>query len=101
MPNSVCLGRRQIRICLRCDRRGSDGALDVACGTQHSDPDEWIKIDGARLKAHHGRLSLRFGEPMEEVNFIDQVRLVAVDHPEGTNVFPNERFLSETPFVAG
>ena len=63
------------------------------------DPDEWIKIDGARLKAQHGRMSLRFGEPMEEVNFIDQVRLVAVDHPEGTNVFPNERFLSETPFV--
>ena len=63
------------------------------------DPDEWIKIDGARLKAHDGRLSLRFGEPMEEVNFIDQVRLVAIDHPEGTNVFPNERFLSETPFV--
>jgi Flp pilus assembly protein TadD len=63
------------------------------------DPDEWVKIGGARLKADHGRLSLRFGEPMEEVNFIDQVRLVAVDHPEGTNVFPNERFLSETPFV--
>jgi hypothetical protein len=63
------------------------------------DPDEWIKIDGARLKAHNGKLSLRFGEPMEEVNFIDQVRLVAIDHPEGTNVFPNERFLSEKPFV--
>jgi Flp pilus assembly protein TadD len=63
------------------------------------DPDEWIKIDGARLKVHNGRLSLRFGEPMEEVNFIDQVRLVAIDHPEGTDVFPNERFLSETPFV--
>jgi tetratricopeptide (TPR) repeat protein len=63
------------------------------------DPDEWIKVDGTRLKANHGRLSLRFGEPMEEVNFIDQVRLVAVDHPEGTDVFPNERFLSETPFV--
>jgi Flp pilus assembly protein TadD len=64
-----------------------------------ADPDEWIKIDGARLKAQNGRLSLRFGEPMEEVNFIDQVRLVAVDHPKGTDVFPNERFLSETPFV--
>jgi tetratricopeptide (TPR) repeat protein len=63
------------------------------------DPDEWIKIDGAQLKAHHGRLSLRFGEPMEEVNFIDQVRLVAIDHPEGTDVFPNEGFLSEPPFA--
>ncbi|MCU1248348.1 MAG: repeat protein [Edaphobacter sp.] len=64
-----------------------------------ADPDEWIKIDGTRLKAHQGSLSLRFGEPMEEVNFVDQVRLVAVDHPEGTDVYPNERFLSETPFV--
>jgi hypothetical protein len=63
------------------------------------DPDEWIKIDGTRLKAYRGRLSLRFGEPMEEVNFVDQVRLVAIDHPEGTDVFPNERFLSERPFV--
>jgi hypothetical protein len=36
---------------------------------------------------------------MEEVNFVDQVRLVAVDHPAGSDVFPNERFLSATPFV--
>jgi lipoprotein NlpI len=63
------------------------------------DPDEWIKIDGAQLKAHEGMLGLRFGEPMEEVNFVDQVRLVAVDHPAGTEVYPNERFLSEPPFA--
>jgi len=63
------------------------------------DPDEWIKIDGAQLKAHGGMLGLRFGEPMEEVNFVDQVRLVAVDHPAGTEVYPNERFLSEPPFA--
>ena len=63
------------------------------------DPDEWIKIDGTQLKAQNGRLSLRFGEPMEEVNFVDQVRLVAVDHPKDTQVFPNERFLSEEPFA--
>jgi Tfp pilus assembly protein PilF len=63
------------------------------------DPDEWIKIDAPRLKAHDGWLSLRFGEPMEEVNFVDQVRLVAIDHPEGTEVYPNEGFLSEAPFA--
>jgi tetratricopeptide (TPR) repeat protein len=63
------------------------------------DPDEWIKIDGVRLKAYGNRLSLRFGEPMEEVNFVDQVRLVAIDHPKGTDVFPNEGFLSEPPFA--
>jgi hypothetical protein len=63
------------------------------------DPDEWIKIDGAQLKAHEGKFSLRFGEPMEEVNFVDQVRLVAVDHPKRTSAYPNERFLSEIPFA--
>jgi hypothetical protein len=63
------------------------------------DPDEWIKIDGAQLKARAGRLALRFGEPMEEVNYVDQVRLVAVDHPAGTEVYPNEGFLSEPPFA--
>ena len=64
------------------------------------DPDEWIKVDGAQLKQRNGTFSLRFGEPMEEVNYIDQVRLVAVDHPESTEVYPNERFLSERPFAA-
>ncbi len=64
------------------------------------DPDEWIKIDGSQMQPKGGRLSLRFGEPMEEVNFVDQVRLVAVDHPAGTEVYPNERFLSEPPFPA-
>ena len=63
------------------------------------DPDEWIKINGSQLKAREGRLGLRFGEPMEEVNYVDQVRLVAIDHPAGTEVYPNEGFLSEPPFA--
>jgi tetratricopeptide (TPR) repeat protein len=66
-----------------------------------NDPDEWIKVDGSVLQSRKGRLSLRFGEPMEEINYIDQLRLVAVDHPEGTEVYPDERFLSEKPFAAG
>jgi hypothetical protein len=66
-----------------------------------SDPDEWIKVDGSMLKPRNGKLSVRFGEPMEEVNYIDQLRLVAVDHPQGTEVYPDERFLSEKPFASG
>ena len=63
------------------------------------DPDEWIKVDGSQLREREGLFSLRFGEPMEEVNFVDQVRLVAIDHPIGTAVYPNEGFLSERPFA--
>ncbi len=64
-------------------------------------PHEWVKVDGAQLAAVNGKLSLRFMEPMEEVNYIDQLRLVAVDHPENVEVNPDERFLDEPPFASG
>jgi Flp pilus assembly protein TadD len=67
----------------------------------NADPDEWIKVAGSQLRPRRGHLSLRFGEPMEEVNYIDQVRLVAIDHPAATEVYPNERFLNEPPFASG
>jgi len=62
---------------------------------------EWIKVDGDRLASVDGKLSLRFIEPMEEVNYIDQLRLVAVDHPEDVEVNPDERFLDDPPFASG
>jgi Tfp pilus assembly protein PilF len=65
------------------------------------DDDEWIKVEGSQLAVSNGRLSLRFAEPMEEVNYIDQLRLRAIDHPEGTEVYPDERFLDEPPFASG
>lgn len=62
------------------------------------DPDEYVKVDGSRVKLQQGLLSFRFAEPMEEANYLDQVRLLAIDHPKGTAVFPNERFVSNPPF---
>ncbi len=64
-------------------------------------PGEWIKVDGEQLAGVDGKLSLRFIEPMEEVNYIDQLRLVAVDHPEDVEVNPDERFLDDPPFASG
>ncbi len=64
-------------------------------------PGEWIKVDGERLAPIDGKLSLRFIEPMEEVNYIDQLRLVAVDHPANVDVNPDERFLDDPPFASG
>jgi len=62
---------------------------------------EWVKVDGDQLAGVDGKLSLRFIEPMEEVNYIDQLRLVAVDHPEDVEVNPDERFLDNPPFASG
>jgi tetratricopeptide (TPR) repeat protein len=64
-------------------------------------PGEWIKVDGDQLAPVNGKLSLRFMEPMEEVNYIDQLRLVAVDHAENVEVNPDERFLDDPPFASG
>ena len=64
-------------------------------------PGEWVKVDGAQVEPVNGRLSMRFMEPMEEVNYIDQLRLVAVDHAEDVEVNADERFLDDPPFASG
>jgi tetratricopeptide (TPR) repeat protein len=62
------------------------------------DPAEYLKLDGAMVRPRDGRLSFRLLEPMEELDYLDQVRLLAIDHPAGVDVFPNARFSMEPPF---
>lgn len=62
------------------------------------DPTEYVKVAGRSLREQQGRLSLRLLEPMEEVVYLDQVRLIAVDHPADVDIYPNERFASVPPF---
>jgi hypothetical protein len=62
------------------------------------DPDEYLKVSAKSVREKNGRLSFRFMEPMEETVYLDQVRLLAVDHPENVEVNPNERFASAPPF---
>ena len=62
------------------------------------DPDEYLKVSARSVKARNGMLSFRFMEPMEETVYLDQVRLLAIDHPSAYDVFPNERFASTPPF---
>ncbi len=64
-------------------------------------PGEWVKVDGADVAPVNGKISARFMEPMEEVNYIDQLRMIAVDHPEDVEVNPDERFLDDPPFASG
>ncbi len=86
-------------------------------------PVEWIKIDrnairekkadvgpqtsdfearglskGRGPRADADLLSFRFMEPLEEAVYLDQVRVVAVDHPADVDVYPNEYFGSNPPY---
>jgi len=62
------------------------------------DPTEYLKVSGKSAQARDGMLSFRFLEPMEETVYLDQVKLLAIDHPASYDVFPNERFAATPPF---
>ncbi|HXH07545.1 MAG TPA: CRTAC1 family protein, partial [Vicinamibacterales bacterium] len=62
------------------------------------DPTEYVKVDGEALAPRGGRLLVRLLEPMEEVVYLDQARLLAIDHPADTEVYPNEYFAPAPPF---
>lgn len=57
------------------------------------DRDEVVWI-GSDLEARAGNYELIINEPMEEVTYLDRVELVAVEHPAGTSVLPDERFVT-------
>ena len=61
------------------------------------DPTEYLKIDGHLVKPKNGRLSFRFAEVMEEITYLDHVRLLAIDHPSDVVVNPNEYFATTLP----
>ena len=61
-------------------------------------PTEYIKIDRNAIREKDGKLSFRFMEPLEEVVYLDQVKLLAVDHPASLDVYPNEYFASNPPY---
>ena len=61
-------------------------------------PVEYIKIDRNAIREKEGKLSFRFMEPLEEAVYLDQVRVLAVDHPAELEVYPNEYFASNPPY---
>jgi len=61
-------------------------------------PVENVKIDREAIRGKNGKLSFRFMEPLEEAVYLDQVELLAVDHPREVDVYPNEYFASNPPY---
>jgi tetratricopeptide (TPR) repeat protein len=70
---------------------GGKGGLGylVAPGTfAPPDPVEYLPVP--RLKPRDGQYVLQVLEPLEEAAYLDEASLIAVDHPAGTEVYPNE-----------
>jgi hypothetical protein len=58
------------------------------------DHDEYVQIPGNALHAVSGRYEVRITEELHEVSYLDQVKLIAVDHPAEVEIFTNDKFKS-------
>ncbi len=56
-----------------------------------------VRIPGENLKPVEGIYDVRITAELWETHFFDFVDLMAVDHPEGTEVFVDERFVFPAP----
>jgi hypothetical protein len=54
------------------------------------DPTEYVRIRGDQLREKDGGLELRVTNELEEVLYLDQLRLLAVTHPQDVEVYANE-----------
>src|SRR5262249_39501574 len=71
---------------------GSVGEMQPEGGTRPARSEESVKIETAQLKPRDGWYILKIAEPMDEVTYLDSLRLRVIDLPPGCDVFPDERF---------
>ena len=63
----------------------------ASAGVYHQpDSDEFVRITSDQLKPRNGRYEIRVTNELEEVLFLDTVKLVAVEHDADSEVYPNE-----------
>jgi hypothetical protein len=55
--------------------------------------EEWYKIPREELTPHDGYFDLRITGELWETYYYDSLALITVDHPAGTEVFADERFV--------
>ncbi len=64
-------------------------------------PDEtkdFVKIPRTQIQPKDGKYSMQITEELWETAYFDQVKLIAVDHPAGTEIFVNEQY-TPPPFA--
>jgi hypothetical protein len=58
---------------------------------------EYLRIPGDALRPRDGRYVLQLTEELWETAYADEVKLIAVDHPDSVDVFVDERFIPPGP----
>lgn len=56
------------------------------------DHDEYVLVTGEQLAKKDGEYLFQFTEELREVTYLDHAKLLVVDSPAGTEIYPNERF---------
>lgn len=59
--------------------------------------EDWVKVRGDQLVPRDGAYDLRVTAELWETHFFDRLALGYVDHPQGTEVFVDERFAVPAP----
>jgi ASPIC and UnbV len=62
--------------------------------------EEWYKIGRDQLVPHDGYYDLRLTGELWETYYYDYLKLMVVDHPAGTEIFTDERFVVPPPKLA-
>jgi len=58
------------------------------------DHHEYIQIPGSALRLENGKYKIHIAEELHEVSYLDQVQLIALDHPSNIDIYTNEKFKS-------
>ncbi|HLL99477.1 MAG TPA: FG-GAP-like repeat-containing protein [Pyrinomonadaceae bacterium] len=69
---------------------GEMGNWQSAGAYHYPDSDEYVRITSEQLKPKNGRYEIRVTNELEEVLFLDHLKLVAVEHDREAEVYPNE-----------
>src|SRR5438132_14082635 len=67
-----------------------------------ADPEEFVWIGNEQtFPARDGQYQLQITEELREVLYLDEAKLVVVDHEPGTEVHPTDKLLPGGPFPRG
>ena len=95
MPVPVCLQRQTDGIRERCGSVGiGDRPAHQHIGSAKiAATGEWYKIGRDQLVPHDGYYDIRITAELWEVYYYDYMALMTVDHPVGTEIYVDERFV--------